>query len=222
MREGHPQLRLDIDAIGEAIKQGVTRSPDEGQGNGLVGALRIATLSGGRFQVVSGRGELAAVHPPDTPEYRQEVHGRPAEERLRGTCVSVQLNTAKGLDLDEALNFSGGHSGWDYIDAEYLGERGEIRLPLAEETVGFGSRTGGRSMRIKALNLLEADQQAWLVLDWAGVPSISSSFADEFVGRLFVELGPTVFMARVQSVAIEPLVRKLIDRAIMQRASQSV
>jgi hypothetical protein len=77
-------------------------------------------------------------------------------------------------------------------------------------------------MRIKALNLLEAEPNARLILDWEGVPSVSSSFADEFLGRLFVELGPTVFMSRVQSVAVEPLVRKLLDRAILQRASQSV
>jgi len=36
------------------------------------------------------------------------------------------------------------------------------------------------------------------VLDWEGVPSISSTFADEFVGRLFVEIGPTGFIDRVR------------------------
>jgi hypothetical protein len=222
MREGHPRLRRDVDAIGEAIKQGVTRSPEHGQGNGLAGALRISTLSGGSFRVVSGCGELAARHPPDSPEYEQKVRGRPNRYALKGTCVTVELHTARGLDLDQALNFSGGHAGWDYIDAQYLGEHGEIRLPLAQETDGFGSRTAGRSMRIKALNLLRAESAARLILDWEGVPSVSSSFADEFLGRLFVELGPTVFMQRIESVAIDPLVGKLIDRAILQRSAQSL
>lgn len=134
----------------------------------------------------------------------------------------MELHAAGGLDLDEALNFSGGHSGFDHIDAVYLDENGrEIRLPLAKETAGFGSRKAGKSMRTKALNLLRAEPDARLVLDWDGVPSISSSFADEFVGRLFVELGPTTFMDRVRSGSVEPLVRKLLDRAITQRIAQS-
>jgi hypothetical protein len=59
-------------------------------------------------------------------------------------------------------------------------------------------------------------------LDWAGVPLVSSSFADEFIGRLFVELGPVQFSGRVRSQAMEPVVRELIDRAIMQRAAQQM
>lgn len=221
MRQGHPELRRDVDAIGEAIKQGVTRSQEVGQGNGLAGALRIATLSGGSFEVLSGCGRLHAAHPPDTPDYKQRVSGRPAREAFRGTCVTVEVNTAAGIDLDEALNFSGGHSGWSFLDAAYVGEGGAIRLPLADETSGFGSRTAGRTLRTKALNLLRADPSAHIVLDWSGVPSISSSFADEFVGRLFVELGPIAFMSRVKSQNVDDLARKLLDRAILQRSAQA-
>ena len=223
IREGYPHLRLDIDAVGEAIKQGSTRSSDVGQGNGLAGALRISALSGGVFRIVSGRAELTARHPPDSPEYDQQVHGRPASETFRGTSVSCEINVAGSIDLDEALNFSGGHVGFDYIDAEYFdGSTREIHLPLAEETAGFGSRKAGKALRTKALNLLRAEPSSRLVLDWSGVPSISSSFADEFVGRLFVELGPTHYMERVKTVSMEPFARKLVDRAIKQRVAQSV
>jgi len=47
LKEGHPHLRTDAQAIGEAVKAGVTRDPEAGQGNGLAGSLRIATMSGG-------------------------------------------------------------------------------------------------------------------------------------------------------------------------------
>ena len=39
-------------------------------------------------------------------------------------------------------------------------------------------------------------------------------------GRLFVELGPVQFSARLPSVAMDPVVRDLTDRAILQRAAQ--
>ena len=58
MRDGFPDLQDDAEAIGEAVKQGVTRNPDIGQGNGLAGTLRVAALSNGSFSVLSGQALL--------------------------------------------------------------------------------------------------------------------------------------------------------------------
>ena len=77
-------------------------------------------------------------------------------------------------------------------------------------------------IRIKCVNLLNAEPHLPLVIDWTGVPLISSSFADEALGKLFVQLGPTGFSARIRNVGMEPLVRQLIDKAIMQRMAQSL
>jgi anti-sigma regulatory factor (Ser/Thr protein kinase) len=96
MREGHPELRLDIDAIGEAIKQGVTRSPDEGQGNGLAGALRIATLSGGSFRVTSGRGELVAGPPPTPRNTGRGFRVVPRTRRCVGPASASKFTPLRG------------------------------------------------------------------------------------------------------------------------------
>lgn len=37
LSEGHPYLKTDVQAIGEAVKAGVTRNPEAGQGNGIAG-----------------------------------------------------------------------------------------------------------------------------------------------------------------------------------------
>lgn len=55
IRTGHSGLDTDVRAIRHALKQGVTRSKAVGAGNGLAGALRIATAAGGSFIVHSGR-----------------------------------------------------------------------------------------------------------------------------------------------------------------------
>ena len=60
LREGHPELRTDDQAIGEAMKAGVTRNPDAGQGNGIAGAMRIAMMSEGFFQITSVLAQIAA------------------------------------------------------------------------------------------------------------------------------------------------------------------
>ena len=46
---------------------------------------------------------------------------------------------------------------------------------------------------------------------------ISSSFADEAIGKLYAELGPLTFGRRIHSISVDPLVRSLIERAIVQR-----
>ena len=93
-------------------------------------------------------------------------------------------------------------------------------LRLRDECTGFGSRLAGRELRTKCLNLLNAEATKPLVLDWTGVALVSSSFADELVGKLFVALGPLAFSAGVRNIGMGTTVRGLVDMAIMQRAAQ--
>jgi len=58
-----------------------------------------------------------------------------------------------------------------------------------------------------------------IVIDFADVPLVSSSFADEAFGKLFLEMGPIAFGQRFQFQNLSDLVRQLIDRAISQRLS---
>jgi hypothetical protein len=74
-------------------------------------------------------------------------------------------------------------------DPRHLG-RADAAGDLRHAGVAMGVvHSAHQRVRFKALNLLRAEPGAALILDWEGVPSVSSSFADEFVGRLFVELG---------------------------------
>ena len=54
-------------------------------------------------------------------------------------------------------------------------------------------------------------------VDFGGVPVISSSFADEAFGKLFLQLGPIQFMQRIRLVNTIDTVESLINRAIEQR-----
>lgn len=80
----------------------------------------------------------------------------------------------------------------------------------------FGSRRGGKRVRAMIENSLGENRS--VTLDFQGVGVFSSGFADEVFGRLFVEMGPTAFMARVKMLNVDPTVSGLIDRAIEQRA----
>ncbi len=79
----------------------------------------------------------------------------------------------------------------------------------------FSSRQGGKRVRRTIENLLR--ERHAIALDFVGVGVISSSFADEVFGRLFVEMGPRAFMTRIEMRNVDRTVEGLIDRAIVQR-----
>lgn len=58
LREGFPALENEVEAIDEAIKAGVTRNKEYGQGNGLAGTQRITALTGGSLDILSGAGRV--------------------------------------------------------------------------------------------------------------------------------------------------------------------
>ncbi len=214
MREGHPHLRNDVQAIGEAVKAGVTRDPKVGQGNGLAGTLRIATMSGGRFVVASQRGRLSV-------EGSQADHSlRPQAASFKGTMVTASIRTTGTLKIDEALGFTGMKAEHTNILDFHEEEADAIVLRLAEETDGVGSRPAGAFIREKCRHLLAQEPRKPLVLDWAGVPVVSSSFADEAFGKLFTELGPLVFGARIRHRAMEAVNTGLVNKAILERVAQ--
>lgn len=218
MQEGFPDLRTDLDAIGEAIKSGVTRNSKFGQGNGLAGSLKVTTLSGGSFDITSGAGRLI-VTPDETikkPMFRGSYHG---------TVVCGQILMSKKFSVSQALDFATGNKNYipvNIIETQYeMDDKDCLILIMKNETTGFGTRKSGIQIRTKVLNLLDAQPTYPIVIDWSGVPVISSSFADEMIGKLFISLGAISFSARVRNIGMEELVRNLLDKAIAQRLTQS-
>ncbi len=218
LRESHRELTDDADAIYKALEAGVTRHSDIGQGNGMAGALRIAMMSGGSIEITSGRAQVSY------RDGRSTTFRRSRRQTFHGTFVYFDIDLATRFDLSEALDFGGGpHRPVDIVEALYETDDGRaLALHLRDEEVGFGSRMAGRQIRTKALNLLAAEPHKPLLLDWDGVPLVSSSFADELVGKLFATLGPLTFSLRVRNTGMRPVVHGLIDKAIMQRAGQTL
>jgi anti-sigma regulatory factor (Ser/Thr protein kinase) len=216
MQEGFPNLRTDLDAIGEAIKAGVTRDPKFGQGNGLAGSLRVSTLTGGSFDITSGSGRLIVTNNESTRKRLYSVY--------KGTIVCGQIKVDENFSISEALDFDGKvkYIPLNIVDYRYeMDEKDCLLLKMAEETTGFGSRRSGYQIRTKVKNLLNSKFGYPIIIDWSGVPVISSSFADEIIGKLFLEMGAMSFSSLVKNISMEDLVRGLLDKAVAQRLTQA-
>ena len=218
MQEGYPELRTELDAIGEAIKAGVTRNPKIGQGNGLAGSLRVATMTGGSFEILSGNGRLIIT---EDKTIRKPVQ----RARYSGTLVSGEINIIDDFSISEALSFDNFENYYplDIIDLKYeVPESDCLLLRMKEESTGFGSRKSGFQIRNKILNLLTAKERLPIIVDWDGVPVVSSSFADELMGKLFIGMGAMTFSAMVKNKNLEGLVKNLLDKAVAQRLTQEM
>jgi anti-sigma regulatory factor (Ser/Thr protein kinase) len=218
MQEGYPELRTELDAIGEAIKAGVTRNSKIGQGNGLAGSLRITTMTGGSLEILSGNGRLTIT---DNKTTRKRL----SPAGYDGTLVSGEINIVDDFSISEALSFDNFENYYplDIIDLKYeVPESNCLLLRMKEESTGFGSRKSGLQIRNKILNLLTAKKGLPIVVDWDGVPVVSSSFADELMGKLFIEMGAMTFSAIVKNKNLEGLVKNLLDKAVAQRLTQEM
>ena len=201
----------DGTALADAITEGVTRDPQRNAGNGLFGSYQVAVLSGGAFELRSGRGVLWRSGDGDLRTVR-------ATAPYPGTSVRCRVGLGDPGLLGRALRFRGQPHDppRDYLEREYENRAEVLILKMKEKAaLDFASRRGGRRIRRMVRNLLEGRHR--VVLDFEGVGIITSSFADEFFGRLFVTMGPRAFMTRIRLINVDSTVEGLIDRAIVQR-----
>ncbi len=216
LKEGLPNLNTNVQAIGEAIKSGVTRNKDAGQGNGLAGSLRITTMSGGSIDITSGSGRIYC-----TSNHSSEVEGE-RNDFFYGTSVSGQIVMSNNFSIGKALEFNGvEYIPLNIIDTQYEAEDEDtLIINMNKETTGVGTRKAGKQLRVKTLNLIASKPGYPINVDWTSIPVISSSFADEFMGKLFVELGQFKFNSSIRNKNMEVLIQQLLDKAISQRLAQ--
>ncbi|MCY3955128.1 MAG: DUF4325 domain-containing protein [Nitrospira sp.] len=200
------------EAIRRAIDEGVTRDKTQNAGNGLYGSYRVATLSGGQFEIHSLKGSLFC------KENEGEIENRSNFVPYCGTSVRCGINVSDPELLGKALRFKGrSHDPpYDYIERTFENKENKLVFNVKDTAQrDTGSRQGGKRIRGMIENLLR--ERRPVNIDFDGVGVISSSFADEVFGRLFVEMGPYDFMTRIKICNADPTVKGLIDRAIMQR-----
>jgi anti-sigma regulatory factor (Ser/Thr protein kinase) len=212
LRKSFPELSSDLTALDQAIREGVTRDKQVGQGNGLFGSFEICWASEGYFEIDSGYGRL---------NLNNQRRMRITEDVIpyKGTLVVVGIDYSKPNALKEALRFEGKpHVPVDYIETHYESKDGHrLVFVMKKEATSFGSRVAARPVRTKLESLVAMCTQQKVYIDFADVPVISSSFADEVLGKLFLELGPVAFSQKFEIVNTVETVQSLIDLAIRKR-----
>lgn len=98
-------------------------------------------------------------------------------------------------------------------------EAGEHFLRVADFEEGLGTRRSAEQIRNKLVNLLTLGAPR-LTLDFSDVYVVSSSFADEVLGKLALEMGIVGFMSAFTLKGMTPTVSAIVNRAISQRIAE--
>ncbi|WP_170946111.1 STAS-like domain-containing protein [Rhodococcus sp. 14-2483-1-2] len=100
-------------------------------------------------------------------------------------------------------------------------ESSVYRVSVSEIEESLGSRKRGAEIRTRLENYLKAAAgQQFVVLDFKGVGVVSSSFADEVLGKLAAGIGELQFRRTVFIDNASVTNRSLIERAIALRISE--
>lgn len=214
LRQSHPELGGDSEALRAAVEEGVTRNKLTNQGNGLYGTFRCCEVSGGEFEIITGMVSL---------QFKPGRHGRELVVRRNsipysGTYVRASIGYDYDRLLEQALVFGGKphDPAYGYVERVYQPSGDAIHFDVGAEIKSFGTRASGAAARTKVENLMNGYSTP-VEFDFGAVRLISSSFADEVFGKLFAALGPIRFAQLCRFTNVDRTVQGLIDRAIAQR-----
>ena len=206
--------RSDEAAIYLAVQEGVTRDSTIGQGNGLWGLHNIVHNNGGRLAITSGSSSVT------WSQDDCETHGSQlfVDRESKGVTVDFQLNAKKRISLREALN---GHMPFRCSLITREDEYGHQRFPIKDQPGKTSTRLAGQHLFNRILNTcVDTDQR--IILDFSGVSLVSSSYADETVGKLVVKLGFADFTQRILLRNMTETVEVIINQAVEKRIAEAL
>ncbi len=198
-----------VDAITLAVKEGVTRDKVVGQGNGMWGLYNIVRSNFGILNITSGSG-FFGINGDDT-KTSTNVPFLSAANNC--TTVDFQIDFDKGISISEAL---GGHEPANLRVENIEDDHNNVVYRLADKSSGTGTRQSGAAIRNEVINITKQTDSV-VLLDFSGVSVISSSFADEFIGKLAVEFGFIGFTQRFRLVEMNATVQAITNRSVSQR-----
>jgi anti-anti-sigma regulatory factor len=198
-----------VDAIMLAVKEGVTRDKLVGQGNGMWGLNNIVRSNSGILGITSGSGFFGI----NRDEIRKSTNVPFLSPEHNCTTVDFQIDFDKGISISEAL---GGHEPVDVRIEHLEDDRGNVVYRLADKPSGTGTRQSGAALRNEVVNITRQTDSV-VLLDFTGVSMVSSSFADEFIGKLAVEFGFIGFTQRFRLIGMNPTVQSIANRSVSQR-----
>ncbi len=206
--------RTHIDAITMAIKKNVTRDKNIGQGNGLAGLTEIVRLNSGILSIRSGNGQITF----RDGEIKQSLHLPYLSRKNHGTTIDFQIDLNKEIELSKAL---WGHCPTNIRLEKMESDLGKHVVSVKSESRGTGTRHSAQALRNFVLNMV-SEGASNICLDFSDVSLITSSYADELVGKLVTHFGFYQYQRIFKLENMSDTIQAILHRSVAQRMAQSI
>ncbi|HMO32876.1 MAG TPA: DUF4325 domain-containing protein [Lacibacter sp.] len=218
LKGSNSEIRHPIDAITLCIQEGVTRDRKTHQGNGMYGLHQVVKFNEGRLTITSNNGSYFLRR--DSALTFRKI---PSISRERGcTTVDFQLDYDNIVPISEALKFNGQSYEMINLRLENMeNNSGEIVYDLKNRANGYGTRQSGERVRNEIINIIN-EVNSLLIIDFSDIAVISSSFADEVVGKLVVEFGFFGFNNIIRLKNMNPFIQAIVQKAVSQRLAETL
>ena len=202
-----------LDALKISVKEGITRDKRVGQGNGLWGLHQIISENSGILAITSNTASYQLVD-----KKVKFIENLPSLSKDNGgTIVDFQLAYNREISVSKAL---GGHEPTNYQLESFEDDYGHVLFKLSERASGTGTRQSGQKLRNELINLYKQSLQS-ITIDFSDV-NISSSFADELLGKLVVEFGFYGFNNIFKLKNMNETVQAIVQRSVAQRMMEGL
>jgi len=206
------QPKSQGDALTLAVKEGITRDKKIGQGNGLWGLHQIVIENTGILNMSSGSASYTL-----TNKESRVFENMPQLPRNSGCIVDFQLAYNKEISISKAL---GGYEPVNMKIESLEDDFGNIIVNLKSKESGVGTRKSGEKIRNELINIHRQSGKS-ITLDFRDLNIISSSFADELIGKLVAEYGFYAFNNVFKLKNMNTSVQSIVQRSVAQRMIES-
>ncbi|MBP0019524.1 MAG: STAS-like domain-containing protein [Cyanobacteria bacterium SBLK] len=134
------------------------------------------------------------------------------------TTVDFQIDFDKEISIKDAL---GGYEPTNLRLENIQDDSDNIVYKFAEKSSGTGTRQSGLAIKNEILNISN-QTNSLIVLDFKDISIVSSSFADELIGKLVVKFGFIGFTQRFKLTNMNEFIQTIINRSVFQRISQNI
>ena len=201
------------EALKLSVKEGITRDKKIGQGNGLWGLHQIVSENVGKLNITSNSACYSL-----TNNKSSTFDNIPQLPYDTGCIVDFQIDYSKEISISKAL---GGYEPVNLKIESLENNTGDIVIILRNKESGVGTRKSGEKIRNELINIYkQADKN--IVLDFIGLNIISSSFADELIGKLVTEFGFYGFNNIFKLKNMNSNVQSVVQRSVAQRMMESL
>ncbi len=214
LSESKHKPATEIDAITMALQEGV--GDGKGQGNGLYGLYQIVDENGGKLTITSGKSSIMLKN----GVLEKFDNGALVADSHAGTIVDFQLDLSRKIDLQSALKSLDGFDGFDIRIDDMWQDDNWLKYDVYKNCSGTGTRLAGEELRNDVINILRKTN-APIILDFSSLKACSSSFIDEFIAKLMVEIGFVEFNRSIRIANMNKTVAHLCERSIAMRMHQS-